>query len=142
MSRKRISIEIQGVSLTSRGAGPLPELEQAGAWTVRQRSHVWRPPTDIYETEDAFVVLVEVAGMREAEFVVTLDRQLLSIRGVRADREGPKAYHQMEVAYGEFVTEVQIPVPVDAPRIDASYADGFLRVRLPKARPKQIAVSG
>ncbi len=141
MSRRRISIEIQVVSLTSRGAGPLHEVEQGGAWTVRQRSHVWRPPTDIYETEDAFVVLVEVAGMREAEFAVTLDRQVLSIRGVRADREGPKAYHQMEVAYGEFVTEVEIPVPVDAPRIEASYTDGFLRVRLPKARPKQIAVS-
>lgn len=142
MSRKRIAIEIQGVSLASRGTGPDREVEQAGAWTVRQRSHVWRPPTDIYEVEDAFVVLVEVAGMREAEFAVTLDRQLLSIRGVRADREGPKAYHQMEVAYGEFVTEVQIPVPVEAPRIEASYADGFLRVRLPKARPRQIAVRG
>lgn len=142
MSRKRITIEIQGMSLTSRGADPLRELEQAGAWTVRQRSHAWRPPTDVYETEEAFVVLVEVAGMHEADFVVTLDRQLLSIRGVRADREGPKAYHQMEVAYGEFVTEVRIPVPLDAPRIEASYADGFLRVRLPKARPKQIAVSG
>lgn len=142
MSRKRISIEIQEFSLASQGAGSVGEVERAGAWMVRQRSHVWRPPTDIYETEEAFMVLVEVAGMREAEFFVTLDRQMLSIRGVRADREGPKAYHQMEVAYGEFVTEVLIPVPVEGPQIEASYADGFLRVRLPKARPKQIAVSG
>jgi len=47
----------------------------------------------------------------------------------------------MEIAYGEFASEVRIPGPVDPDRIEASYADGFLRVVLPKPRPTMIDVS-
>lgn len=117
------------------------EPERPLAWAVRQRSPLWRPPTDVYETETTFVVLVEVAGMRQSEFSVTADRQVLTIRGMRTDAAGPKAYHQMEIAYGEFVTEVQVPVPVDITQVEAAYSDGFLRVVLPKAQPKRIAIT-
>ncbi len=111
-------------------------------WAVRRRPHLWRPPTDVFETEEAYVVMVEVAGMREAEFAVTLDRQILSIRGTRADSPTAKAYHHMEIAYGEFATEVSLAVPIEAATIQASYADGFLRVVLPKSLPKQISITG
>lgn len=117
------------------------EGERTFGWTVRHRSHLWRPPTDVYETGAAFVVMVEVAGMRESEFSVTMEHQLLTIRGVRSDVTGPKAYHQMEIAFGEFVTEVQIHAPVDVSEIEAGYSDGFLRVVLPKAEPRQIVIS-
>jgi HSP20 family protein len=86
--------------------------------------------------------MVEVAGMREAEFSVTLDRQVLSIRGLRADSPTAKAYHHMEIAYGEFATEVRLAVAIDAAAIQASYADGFLRVVLPKSAPRQVPISG
>ncbi len=111
-------------------------------WAVRRHPHLWRPPTDVFETEDAYVVMVEVAGMREAEFSVTLDRQILLIRGLRAETPTAKAYHHMEIAYGEFATEVRLAVAIDASAIQAGYADGFLRVVLPKSAPKQISITG
>jgi HSP20 family protein len=86
-------------------------------------------------------VVVEVAGMRGSEFSVTFDEQLLSIRGVRADKGGLKAYQQMEIAYGEFATEVRVPAVVDSGKVEATYADGFLRVVLPKVQPKQVSIS-
>jgi HSP20 family protein len=121
-------------------SGPFAR-ETSSAWRALQRSHLWRPPTDVLETEDAFVVVVEIAGMRGLEFSVSLERQTLTIRGVRGDTGGMKAYHQMEIAYGQFETAVRIPVLVEASRIEATYGDGFLRAVLPKARPKNIPVT-
>jgi HSP20 family protein len=110
-------------------------------WRVNRRSHLWRPPTDVLEMEEAYVVMVEVAGMRGAEFVVTYNKKILTIRGTRKDTSTQKAYHQMEIAYGEFSTEVRIQAPIDASKIEATYNDGFLKVVLPKSRPQHISIS-
>lgn len=108
---------------------------------LRQHGRGWRPPTDVYETESEFVVLVEVAGMRGAEISVTLDGQALRVRGLRRHRSEMAAYHQMEVRDGEFGLEVRLPLAVDRQRIEARYDDGFLQVRLPKVQPRQIPIS-
>jgi HSP20 family molecular chaperone IbpA len=107
-------------------------------WHLSRRSHLWRPPTDAYETDDAYIVVVETAGMRGAEFSVTFERQTLWIRGSRGDTGDSKAYHQMEIAYGDFETGVLVHAPVDESAIEASYNDGFLRVILPKTHPRRI----
>jgi HSP20 family molecular chaperone IbpA len=48
----------------------------------------------------------------------------------------------MEIHYGEFRTEVALPGEVDAQGIQAAYDDGFLRVTLPRVRPRRIVVTG
>ena len=115
------------------GQGPL-------GWQIRQSSHGWRPPTDVLETDEAYVVVVEVAGMRGSDFNVTFEGHILAIRGNRHDSNARKAYHQMEIDYGEFITEVHVHIPIEAANIDASYSDGFLRIHLPKASPKKIDI--
>ena len=40
----------------------------------------WRPPTDVYETEEAIMVRMEIAGMNESDFVIELKGRLLLIR--------------------------------------------------------------
>lgn len=109
-------------------------------WRIQQGSLAWRPPTDVLETEDAYVVVVEVAGMRGADFTVTFEEHILSIKGTRHNSNERKAYHQMEIDYGEFTTEVHVHTPIESTKIDASYSDGFLRIYLPKASPKKIAI--
>jgi HSP20 family protein len=104
------------------------------------RSHMWRPPTDVYETDDAIVVRVEIAGMEEADFTIILDERSLLIRGVRAESAERRAYHQMEIRFGEFGTEIELPYPVAANQVEAVYGMGFLRVVLPKARPQNIQI--
>lgn len=103
------------------------------AWHVRMQSHAWSPPTDMFETDSAYVVRIEVAGMRQQDFQITLSEGFLSVRGTRADTPERRAYHQMEIRFGEFNTAIALPGPVDADQADASYEDGFLTVTLPKA---------
>ncbi|GAB4492946.1 MAG: hypothetical protein OHK0031_15990 [Anaerolineales bacterium] len=103
------------------------------AMQVRLHPRAWSPPSDLYETEDAYVVRVEVAGMRQQDFSVSLQNGLLAIRGVRPDTPERRAYHQMEIRFGEFSLAVALPGPVNAEAVIAEYHDGFLTILLPKA---------
>ena len=114
------------------------EILHAVSWQVR--SNVWSPPTDEYETETAYVVRVEIAGMREEDFEVLLENDTLLISGSRSDFPDRRAYQQMEIRFGKFATSVNIPGPVDVDQAHAEYKDGFLTVVLPKAIPNQIKV--
>ena len=107
------------------------EILHAVSWQVR--SPLWRPPTDIFETEAYFVIKVEIAGMRDDEIEVAMDGNLLVISGIRSDMPEQRAYyHQMEIQSGKFEITVEIPVPVDIERAGAVYKDGFLTITLPK----------
>lgn len=115
-------------------------------WRIAMRPHLWRPPTDMYETEDAIIIRVEIAGMREQDFNVALEERTLTIHGNRSDSSERGAYnlrgafHQMEIPFGEFSTEVELPTPILPEGVEAVYRDGFLHITLPKARPQQIKV--
>ncbi len=110
-------------------------------WHLSPRPNFYRPPTDVYETEDKMVVRVEIAGMHEGEFSVNFDQGLLQISGARAEVAEKRAFQQMEIHFGEFLTEVEILIPINVEKIEAVYQDGFLRVSLPKAQPKQIKIT-
>jgi HSP20 family molecular chaperone IbpA len=110
------------------------------SWRTNSRHLAWRPLTDVFETEDALVIRVEIAGMRESDFSISVVNRSLIIRGNRPDIAERRAYHQMEIPFGDFNSEIQIPFPVAVDEIEAVYRDGFLRVTLPKAKPQQIRV--
>jgi HSP20 family protein len=114
------------------------DILQAVGWRVR--SHGWSPPTDVYETADAYVVRVEVAGMREEDFEVALENDHLFISGSRSDLAERRAYYQMEIQFGKFTTVVGVPVTVDVDDARAEYKDGFLTITLPIAKPSQVKV--
>lgn len=109
-------------------------------WRLTMRSPAWRPPTDVYETKNALIVRLEIAGLHKDEFSIELDGRYLTINGTRPDFSEPRAYHQMEIRFGEFSVELEIPFNVIADRIEAVYSNGFLQVTLPKAQPKHIGI--
>jgi HSP20 family protein len=109
-------------------------------WRLTVRPHAWRPPTDVFETEETIVVRVEIAGMEEDDFKIELDGRYLSIQGTRPDLPERRAYHQMEIRFGEFNIDVELPAPVVPAEVAAVYNNGFLRVTLPKARPRHISI--
>jgi len=119
----------------------VPYSSQEGLhWRIAMRPHAWRPPTDLYETEEAIVIRVEIAGMREQDFSVALEDRTLTIRGVRSDPTERRAFYQMEIPFGEFSTEVELPVPIVNEGVEAVYRDGFLQITFQKARPQHIQV--
>jgi len=113
----------------------------ADRWRNGVRSHIWRPATDVYETGDSIVVRVEIAGMREEDFSISLTGSQLTVRGNRPDIQERRAYHQMEIFFGEFTTEVELPGPVVSDQVTAEYITGFLRLVFPKDQPKKIRVT-
>lgn len=118
------------------------DSERLLSWAHHPTLHLWRPPIDVFETDEALTVVVEIAGIRVDDFSIALGKQSLTISGVRAGSTGPRAYHQMEILHGEFVAEVALPFPIDSPGAEATYTDGFLTVRLPKLKARRITVSG
>ncbi len=112
------------------------ETLHAVSWQVH--SGVWSPPTDFYETEEAHIVRVELAGMRDEDFEVVLENNILFISGLRPDLPERRAYHQMEIRFGKFTTAVGVHDPVNVDEARAEYKDGFLTVTLPKAKSNQI----
>ena len=109
-------------------------------WRATSHSHLWRPPTDVLETEEAIIVRVEIAGMQNVNFSVTLDEHSLVIGGIRPDQANRRAFHQMEIRFGEFITEVELHWAVDTQSIEAEYKDGFLWVTLPKMKPYSVKI--
>ena len=112
-----------------------------------QLSHrdTWKPAVDVYELEDEYHVVVDLAGVARDRVEVTLEGLLLMIRGWRDDPAPRKRVrlHQMEIDHGPFECVVRLDVNLDRNRLEAVYRDGFLRVRLPKlpeTGPREIEV--
>ncbi|MHB1118995.1 MAG: Hsp20/alpha crystallin family protein [Bellilinea sp.] len=121
-----------------------PLLYLSGSRSYRQNvnNRTWRPATDIYEIEDKIIVLVEIAGMTDDDFTITMDRNLLFIQGTRnLQIEERQAIHQMEIPFGEFTVEIVFPMELDLDQVTANYNNGFLMVSLPKATPKNIELN-
>ncbi len=110
-------------------------------WRVSvRRPHTWQPPTDLYETDEKFIIRVEIAGMNKEEFCVSLENNILTISGSRPDMPLRRSFHQMEIMFGDFKTAVELPSPVDADQVTAEYRDGFLNIHLPKIQPTIIQI--
>ncbi len=97
----------------------------------------WRPATDVFETAEAYHVVMEVAGMSPEEIGIEVEGDTLTIWGVRSDgARGQRHYHKMEIEVGPFERKIRFPRPVDADQIQAAYDRGMLEVRLPKAEER------
>jgi HSP20 family protein len=116
-------------------------LGEAGLWRSATRPTMWRPPTDVYETEEAFVVRLEVAGMREEDFNIAIHGRTLYVRGVRLDQPERRAYLQMEIPFGEFALEVDLPIAIVMDAVQAFYQHGFLKIICPRALPRTMVVT-
>jgi HSP20 family protein len=120
--------------------GLLRETMPGQRWVAAGQHKIWRPPTDVYETDTCIVVKVEIAGMQQEDFSISLGSRRLVISGVRRDPAAKLGYQQMEILYGHFETDVHLPRAIDEEKIEATYANGFLSVVLPKILPFQVPI--
>jgi HSP20 family molecular chaperone IbpA len=110
---------------------------------VRFRTHaVWEPNADVVIDDAArlVVVRVELAGADSESLRVFVDERHLFIAGRRAEtvrlRNG--SFLQKEIADGEFVKKLHLPVAVHYGEVTATYADGMLTIALPIAATEYI----
>ena len=111
-------------------------------------SVAWVPAIDVYETaEKDVVVKADLPAMKREEIRVTFENNILSIEGERkfVSDTTEEHYHRMERGYGAFRRSFTLPATVDPNRVEATYQDGVLTVKLPRreeSRPRQIQVNG
>ena len=136
--RDLLSIQDEMNTLFNRAYG-----ERSGESEQRQRS--WAPALDIAEQKDAYVVQVELPGVKPDELEITLEDGLLTIQGERqfTQESTEQQFHRIERRYGRFRRSITLPTQVQADAIEASFEDGLLTVRVPKAeeaKPRKINV--
>jgi HSP20 family protein len=105
----------------------------------------WRPPVDLYETPDAFVLTAELPGLTTDEIQIEVHDRTLTLRGERKPEAGMTEahYQRRERSYGGFQRAFTLPTPVDTEKVQGRMTDGVLELHLPKheaAKPRRIAV--
>lgn len=103
------------------------------------------PAVDVYEKNNTVTVKVELAGVKPDELEVHIDNGLLTIRGEKKQENEVKErdYYRVESAYGRFERTVRLPQSVNTDAAKATYAQGILKIELPKskeAKPKQLKI--
>jgi HSP20 family protein len=105
----------------------------------------WAPAVDIYERKDAYLVTVELPGLKPEDLDITMEDSLLTIQGERqlTSESSEQQFHRVERRYGAFRRSITLPAHVTAEGIQASFEDGVLQLLVPKAeeaKPKHIQV--
>jgi HSP20 family protein len=95
----------------------------------------WVPLADVYETADAFVVLIELPGLSQDDIEVQVDGEELTIRGERqmGASARPESFHRMERSYGLFSRSFRLTEDADPSRLTAQFRDGLLRLEVSRA---------
>ena len=103
--------------------------------TARTMATAWAPALDISERKDAYLVTVELPGLKPEDLDITMEDGLLTIQGERhfANDSSEQKFHRVERRYGAFRRSITLPAHVMAEGIEASFEDGVLQILVPKA---------
>ena len=105
----------------------------------------WTPSVDITEDDTNYLIEVELPGVEKDGVSVSVENEVLSIRGERKferEENGAKV-HRVERSFGSFLRTFRVPDDADGDAVAASFKNGVLTVTLPKAekaKPRQIEV--
>jgi HSP20 family protein len=96
---------------------------------------VWVPPVDIYEEDEALVLLVDLPGLTRDGIDLTIHQDSLTLEGERAAPDGCASI-RLERPMGRFRRSFRMRMPVDPASVQATYRHGVLRIRLPRSAPR------
>ena len=107
---------------------------------VLTSKRLWRPPTDVFETENGVIVLLEIAGMKQKDFSITLSDDILTVKGERKEKAEPSitGYRNKEINFGMFERNIYLPENIDSDEIVAAYKEGFLEITIKKRKGKKV----
>lgn len=106
----------------------------------------WAPDVDIYENKDQIVIEAELPGMNRSDFDLTVENNVLTLRGERRfeKKDEKDNYHRVERSYGSFTRSFTLPQSVSSEGATAEYKNGVLRVVLHKreeVKARRIQIS-
>lgn len=122
----------------SRKIHDIMDEMQKRSFVYFRDSGTWQPATNIYEARDAYYICVELAGVHARQVdIECVDRSCLTITGNRAqprpdEVQGPLSVHAMEIDEGPFRREIDLPQAIDVQRVEATYSEGYLWIKVPR----------
>jgi HSP20 family protein len=97
----------------------------------------WAPPADIEETDDAFIVEIDVPGVKAEDIDIELQENQIRVSGEVKEGEHKGVMRRQTRQTGQFEHLVLLPGEVDPDTVEATLSDGVLTVRLNKAARRQ-----
>jgi len=96
----------------------------------------WAPVVDVSETAKDILVKAEIPGMDPKEIDVSVQGDVLTLRGEREKEQEERGenFHRVERRYGAFSRSIRLPAEVDVGKVNANYKDGVLKINLPKTK--------
>ena len=101
---------------------------------------VFAPPVDVTETPEEFVVRADLPGIALKDVKVQLTGETLTVRGERKQESTEKSAGRIrsERVYGSFERTFELGAPVRSDQVKATYRDGVLEIRVPKAEQARV----
>ena len=136
----RSARSVQPARSNPRPLGGFGELDRllADVWrgfgVAPDRASDFAPRVDISETEQEYRVTAELPGLEEKDFEVSLDGDVLTVKGEKRveHEEKGEGFTHVETSRGSFCRSFRLPVEVDPDAVKAAYKHGVLTVTLPK----------
>ncbi|HZA27063.1 MAG TPA: Hsp20/alpha crystallin family protein [Actinomycetota bacterium] len=105
----------------------------------------WTPSLDVYETQEKFVITMELPGVSPDDVDISVEDSTLVVRGERKfyREQDQDSFLRIERRFGEFTRSLTLPSTADAEGIQASFDQGVLMIEVPKreeARPRKITI--
>lgn len=106
----------------------------------------WSPRMEVEESENEFLLNVEVPGMKKDDIDISVKENVITISGEKKskDRKKDSVYYLNEVRYGKFARSFKLPGNVDVENIKGTWNEGVLTVEIPKtelAKPRKIEIN-
>lgn len=92
----------------------------------------WAPSVDVIETEDSYLLFVELPGVRKEDIQLNVRDRRLELTGRRQPLGENRNFLRMERSYGPFRRAFDLGAPVDTEGITADFEAGILRIHVPK----------
>lgn len=110
---------------------------------------VWLPALDSWESNDAFIVAMDIPGVHSENLDISFEQNTLTVKGMRSSpintsEKTESRVFMSERMSGSFSRALRLPEYVDGEKIEASYDSGVLTIRIPKmaaAVPRKISIS-
>ena len=101
----------------------------------------WVPPVDLFERSDAYMLTVELPGLRREDIHIDADEKGITVKGQRPPQSCcPERYQQLERGQGQFSRSFRFALAIDPGGVNADLADGVLTVTIPKAAPQATRI--
>ena len=108
-------------------------------------SRRWIPAMDLVETDEHLVLRGDLPGMTEDDVDIEIKDNVLTVSGERKAEHEDKGegYHRVERSFGSFSRSLNLPAGIDPEKVEASFDNGVLEVRVPKpaeAKPTRVQI--